>query len=148
MGLPSGQAIARAMGEIPVPDEELFVGKATWGGTFVTDELNPLLREFGESFAGNAPLWYYVLAEAQYEWKQRVKAEGKENNEDAANAVPVRLGKVGGRIVAETIIGLMLGDRNSYLRQDPNGTPKQWADMDEDFNILKLLTITLPKPAA
>ena len=34
-----------------------------------------------------------------------------------------RLGPVGGRIVAEVIIGLMLGDRESYLRQDPDWTP-------------------------
>jgi hypothetical protein len=51
------------------------------------------------------PLWFYILREAQ-----------------VANAGE-RLGPVGGRIVAEVIIGLIKGDRNSYLRQDPDWEP-------------------------
>lgn len=51
------------------------------------------------------PLWFYVLREAE------VMADG------------VRLGPVGGRIVAEVIVGLITGDRLSYLRQDPDWTP-------------------------
>lgn len=51
------------------------------------------------------PLWYYVLREAQ------VTANGE------------HLGPVGGRIVAEVIVGLVRGDRQSYLRQDPDWTP-------------------------
>jgi hypothetical protein len=33
------------------------------------------------------------------------------------------LGPVGGRIVAEVLVGLIEGDRFSYLRQDPDWTP-------------------------
>jgi hypothetical protein len=33
------------------------------------------------------------------------------------------LGSVGGRIVAEVIVGMIKGDRTSYLRQDPDWTP-------------------------
>src|SRR6266545_4242438 len=51
------------------------------------------------------PLWFYVLREAQ------VTAGGEQ------------LGPVGGRIVAEVIIGLIMGDRQSYLRQEPDWTP-------------------------
>ena len=51
------------------------------------------------------PLWFYILREAE------VTEDGE------------RLGPVGGRIVAEVIIGLIKGDRNSYLRQDPDWTP-------------------------
>jgi hypothetical protein len=51
------------------------------------------------------PLWFYVLREAE------VMANGE------------RLGPVGGRIVAEVIIGLIRGDRQSYLRQEPYWTP-------------------------
>jgi heme peroxidase len=51
------------------------------------------------------PLWFYVLREAQ------LMANGE------------RLGPVGGRIVAEVIIGLIDGDRQSYLRQEPDWTP-------------------------
>lgn len=51
------------------------------------------------------PLWFYVLREAE------LAAGGQ------------HLGPVGGRIVAEVIFGLVKGDRNSYLRQDPDWTP-------------------------
>jgi len=50
-------------------------------------------------------LWFYILREAE------VAADGK------------HLGPVGGRIVAEVIIGLIQGDSQSYLRQDPDWTP-------------------------
>jgi hypothetical protein len=51
------------------------------------------------------PLWYYVLCEAQ------ARGDGK------------RLGPVGGRIVAEVLVGLVEGDPASYLRQNPLWTP-------------------------
>jgi Animal haem peroxidase len=51
------------------------------------------------------PLWFYILREAE------VTAGGEQ------------LGPVGGRIVAEVIIGLIKGDRQSYLRQEPDWTP-------------------------
>jgi hypothetical protein len=50
-------------------------------------------------------LWFYVLREAQ------VKAGGE------------HLGPVGGRIVGEVIVGLIEGDSQSYLTQDPTWTP-------------------------
>ena len=56
------------------------------------------------------PLWFYVLREAD------VMANGE------------RLGPVGGRIVAEVIIGLITGDQHSYLRQDPDWTPTYGPD--------------------
>ena len=114
MSLPSGQSVARAMGLTPIPDHELWVGKA------IVDELatSPTLTSIDPSFAGNAPLWYYVLAEAQHDWLKRAKApHGK------GNAEPLHLGPVGGRIVAETIIGLIAADGFSYLNQDPNWVP-------------------------
>jgi hypothetical protein len=55
--------------------------------------------------ARRTPLWFYVLREAQ------VTTGGE------------RLGPVGGRLVAEVIIGLIRGDRSSYLNQDPDWTP-------------------------
>ena len=56
------------------------------------------------------PLWFYVLREAQ------VTADGE------------HLGPVGGRIVAEVIIGLIQGDGQSYLRQEPDWTPTYGQD--------------------
>ena len=112
MGLPSGQDVARAMGVDPLDDKFLFVGKA------IKDELetSPKLVDIDPAFKGKAPLWYYVLAETQYEWLQKAKA-GQGDEE------PLRLGTVGARIVAETLIGMLWGDGQSYLRQAPNWRP-------------------------
>jgi hypothetical protein len=66
------------------------------------------------------PLWFYVLREAQ------VTAGGE------------HLGPVGGRIVAEVIVGLIQGDRQSYLRQDPDWTPTYGSA--GSFTIVDLLT--------
>lgn len=114
MGLPSGQSVALAMGVKPIDDDNLRIGKAV-----VADwDTNKPLAKFDASFAGNAPLWFYVLAEAQWEWIERAKAKGSKGDEE-----PLKLGTVGARIVAETLIGLLLGDGHSYLRQAPNWVP-------------------------
>ncbi|MGI8899569.1 MAG: peroxidase family protein, partial [Nocardioides sp.] len=65
------------------------------------------------------PLWFYVLREAD------VMANGE------------HLGPVGGRIVAEVLVGLIEGDRQSYLRQDPDWTPTYGSN--DDFTIADLL---------
>ena len=69
---------------------------------------------------------YYILAEAQFEWSKRAKAKGSKGNEE-----PLRLGTVGGRIVAETLIGLIWGDGHSYLRQAPNWRPDEIQNMGD-----------------
>jgi hypothetical protein len=122
MGLPNGQSVAVSLGVDPIPDSELKVGKATLADT----PGNPLLTSFGKSFTENAPLWYYVLAEAQVEWAKRATAKGSKGNEE-----PLRLGTVGGRIVAETILGLIWGDGRSYLRQAPNWKPDKLRSMGD-----------------
>ena len=48
-------------------------------------------------FQSMTPLWYYVLQEARFQQNGN------------------RLGSVGSRIVAETLIGLVRKDRTSYL---------------------------------
>lgn len=65
------------------------------------------------------PLWFYVLREAD------VKGHGR------------RLGPVGGRIVGEVIHGLIDGDPQSYLRQDPEWTPTYGTG--NDFQMTDLL---------
>jgi len=47
------------------------------------------------------------------------------------------LGPVGGRIVAEVIIGLIRGDGQSYLRQDPDWQPTY--GQDGSFTTVDLL---------
>jgi len=132
MGLPSGQTVARHMGLDPIPDSELAVGKANVDGL----TSNKIITDFGKSFKDNAPLWFYVLAEAQHDWAQAAKK--KQGNDDAKNMIHVRLGAVGGRIVAEVLIGLMLGDAHSYLSQWP--TWKPWFTEKEQFGMPQLIT--------
>ena len=121
MGLPSGQAVARQMHIPVIKDEDLRVGKAT-----VDDkDQNPRLIDLSPAFKDNAPLWYYVLAEAQ---QQLVD-----------NSTPIRLGPVGGRIVAEVFIGLLLGDQHSFLSQEPEWKPRQEFTLNGLFRMTELI---------
>lgn len=126
MGLPSGQAVARYMGLDPIPDDALRVGKA------IADDAatNPLLTGISPEFQNNAPLWYYILAEAQQEVQKAAKAlpgnlseEALAKEKERIDQIPVRLGPVGGRIVGEVFVGLLFGDSHSYLRQYPGWKP-------------------------
>jgi hypothetical protein len=122
MGLPSGQAVARAIGIKPIPDDNLKVGKATEGDT----PTNPRLVDLSGSFRGNAPLWYYVLAEAQQMFK--------------VNSTPIQLGAVGGRIVGEVFAGLLLGDPHSFWNQDPLWKPlPDFCQSDGTFGMAELI---------
>lgn len=56
-------------------------------------------------FDRKTPLWFYILREAQ------IEKDG------------TRLGPVGGRIVAEVLIGLLQGDEQSFLRENPDWKP-------------------------
>jgi hypothetical protein len=100
MSLPSGQAVAERMARRdprckPIPDEELKIGPATEAAA----DKNRSLVKVSRVFKNKAPLWFYVLAEAQQQFRN--------------NQTPIRLGPVGGRIVAEVIVGLMLADSGS-----------------------------------
>ena len=122
MELPSGQEVARTMGIPIIPDEQLTVGKATEAD----HTKNRKLTDLSPRFADNAPLWYYILAEAQQQFVN--------------NQTPLRLGKVGGRIVGEVLVGLLLADNHSFLRQNPNFKPRP--DLMSDagkFGIVELL---------
>ena len=73
-------------------------------------EVDPLSPEDLEDvtdlgFDDETPLWFYILREADK------RADGK------------TLGPAGGRIVAEVLIGLLEGDRFSFLRANPRWTP-------------------------
>ena len=63
------------------------------------------LKHYKTNFENSTPLWYYILKEAEVQ------------------QMGVRLGDVGGRIVAEVLIGLMEGDNTSYLSQNPFWKP-------------------------
>jgi hypothetical protein len=89
LSIPTGQAVAGALGVQPLSATELTQGNA--------DAVNAALEQGG--FLERTPLWYYVLKEAE------VRANGNS------------LGEVGSRIVCETIIGLLAFGGRSYLNQ-------------------------------
>lgn len=130
MGLPSGQDVARAMGVEPLADELLKVGKATTAEEY--DKLDTL-KAIDPGFKGKVPLWYYVLAEAQNQWMEH----------GGRNATPVQLGAVGSRIVVETLVGLLLNDGHSVLRQAPAWRPK--IGKGQDFDMPDFISYALGK---
>src|ERR687894_1853788 len=84
LGLPAGQDVAVAMGLKPLTNQQLGLTDPGW--------------------KGKAPLWFYVLKEAELLGGHR-------------------RGPVGGTIVAEVILGLMACDPTSYFTADPGFDP-------------------------
>jgi Animal haem peroxidase len=107
LGLPSGESVARAMGMTPLDSSRITLGP---DNTRIGSIAN-------EAFVGNTPLWLYVLAEAQQNMATEPSGVVRRNLGSGT------LGPVGARIVAETIIGLIVADRFSYLRLEPNWRP-------------------------
>jgi hypothetical protein len=117
LGLPSGQDVARAMSIEPLTDEELF-------GDLGLDQ------DVRDDLAGHAPLWFYVLKEAE------------------KRAASAHLGPVGGRIVAEVLIGLLSGDPLSYLRVEPTWKPTLPSTTPDKFTLSDIINIAIPAPDA
>jgi hypothetical protein len=117
--LPSGQAVAKAMNQIPIPDEKLLVGKAN-------EDKKKSITNISPNFANNAPLWFYILSEAQQQFK--------------TNATPIHLGYVGGRIVGETFAGLLYGDSTSVLNHPTWRPYKDFCNTKGDFGIVQLIS--------
>jgi len=91
--IPSGQSIARAMGVQPLDRSEL-------------DDIGDVGRANGVSnLDTSTPLWFYIFREAEH------------------RAGSLTLGPVGGRIVAEVIIGLLQTDPGSYLNRRGGFSP-------------------------
>ena len=132
MRLPSGQAIARAMGIEPLKDANILVGKFTGDPA----DIKGSVASISAAFEDNCPLWTYVLAETK-----EVTVTIKTNQGDK----PIntrKLGPVGGRIVAETFIGLMLSDSSSYFNQNPIWTPSK-ANAQGRFGLRELIKTAL-----
>lgn len=92
LGLGSGQAVAKAMGVTPLGNEDM--------GLCVDAAACPEWGYVWPETDGEAPLFLYVMEEA------RIQTGGEQ------------LGDVGGRIVAEVIIGLLRADPQSILNRD------------------------------
>lgn len=130
-GLPSGQDVATALGEKPIRDEKLVIGKAT-----AEDPKKPLVQ-IAERFAGKAPLWAYILSEAQVtSWERADPGMAKDD-------IPIKLGPVGGRIVAEVFAALLRGDPTSYLCRETRFRPVPAFARDGKFGLAELINVAL-----
>jgi hypothetical protein len=87
VGLPSGEAVARRIGVMPLTAEQVGIASTGW--------------------KGETPLWYYILREA-----------------DACTGGH-RLGPVGGRIVAEVLVGLIDADPASFRKNGQEWRPQK-----------------------
>ena len=84
--------------------------------------ITPLTADqVGPRWAAGTPLWFYILKEAE------------------ARAAGDHLGPVGGRIVAEVLIGLLRADPDSYLTADPSWTPTLPSRDGTGFTLTDLL---------
>lgn len=97
LSIPTGQAVAKALGVTPLTEAELRQNNSA--------AVTKALEDGG--FVKKTPLWYYVLKEAE------VRANGNS------------LGELGSRIVAETILGLIVNDKSSYLNQRGGWDPSE-----------------------
>jgi hypothetical protein len=127
--LPSGQQVAKALGITSVADEDLMIGKATAEGP------QKPIAEVGDSFVGNTPLWVYILSEAQASWNAH---SGPTQDE-----TPVKLGPLGGRLVAEVFASLLRGDHTSYLYAEPTFTPIRDFAPNKTFGLAELINVAL-----
>jgi hypothetical protein len=126
--LPSGQRVAEALGLPVIADEDLVIRKA------IVDTPKWPIAEIASRFAGNAPLWAYVLSEAQVmSWK----------NVSPQNDIPIRLGPVGGRLVAEVFASLLRGDPTSYVNTEHKFKPFPEFSHGRTFGLAELINVAL-----
>ena len=137
--LPSGQAVARAMGLEPLTDDKILIGKFTGqpGDEPVAIDTIGIPAGATESpFKDNCPLWTYILAET-------VESDVTVNTTapDGTTVRTRKLGPVGGTIVAETFVRLLTKDSSSYLSQFPLWKPSM--AVDGKFGLRELIKIAL-----
>jgi hypothetical protein len=115
--LPNGQDTARAMGLVPLADKDIKIGKFTGN----VNDIVSTIDEVGDqtSFKENCPLWSYILAETV---ESTVIVKTLEGDKPIKTR---KLGPVGGRIVTETFVGLLLADSSSYLSLNPLWEPDE-----------------------
>jgi hypothetical protein len=132
-GLPSGQAIAEAMGVAPLADADILIGQ----GVDAPDQpLRDIVSVAGPAFAGNCPLWTYILAEAM---QNRAQPDPTVPVSEVVTVSTPQLGPVGGRIVAEVFLGMLFADPGAYLNSNPAWTPPSGAG----FRLKDLVTFAL-----
>ena len=103
------------MSLVPLTDDKIKIGKFTGDDKDIVTAIDKVGD--GTSFVGNCPLWTYVLAETV---ESTVKVKTREGDKPITTR---KLGPVGGRIVAETFVGLLLADSSSYVSLNPLWEP-------------------------
>ena len=125
VGLPSGQQVAKQMRVTPLSNDRLAY-RMTYDPKSGTDseQYDPNLAAFlgQKGWNGEAPLWFYILKEAEL-----LPNRGQQ------------LGAVGGRMVAEVLVGLLQRDVNSYLSQNPAWKPTLPSATPGSFTISDLI---------
>lgn len=128
LGLPTGQAVARHLGEPPVSKDDIEDA----AGRIVQDQTaaaqKAILKDSGLS--KNTPLWFYILAEA------------------AVQKGGACLGRVGSKIVAGVLIELVRRSTDSILRET-NWRPSLGDgtfDLPQLFKFAGVLPIPIKKP--
>ena len=114
--LPSGQDLAHAFGEVPLPHDRIEIrtnGGSASDGFVQLAKLPGLDPAAAAALAAKTPLWLYILMEAQ-----QTIARGLPFDDDAQAGVPTALGPVGGRILLEVFYGVLLADGESVLGSD------------------------------
>ncbi|WP_141932915.1 heme peroxidase family protein [Bradyrhizobium sp. UNPA324] len=123
LGLPSGQAVARRMGLTPLTDEQLWIEDGNLTDANAAKARREMFKANAAQLHENAPLWYYILREAELTDQVKTSFEDDDKKKRTAKLGGARLGDVGGRIVAEVLIGLVAADSQSYLVQVPHWRP-------------------------
>lgn len=100
--LPSGENVARYMNREESEIEQVV--------DFVHNKVSP----HNVDLSAGIPLWFYILAEAEVIGRQ---------DSDTQFSQGEGLGPVGGRIVAEVLIGLLELDTNSFLGNNRDWVP-------------------------
>jgi hypothetical protein len=129
--LPSGQSVARALAMPVIDDADLLIGKATAGS-----KPTPITK-VAPGLADNAPLWAYILSEAQVtSWKNAKPGLAQDD-------IPIKLGPLGGRLVAEVFASLLRGDPTSYLYAKPRFVPIEDFTRGGLFGLAQLINVAL-----
>lgn len=123
LGLPNGQSVARTMGVKPLRDDQIFINKAQDADKPLQPERSIAGNPKFAAFRDNCPLWTYILAEAAFSVTTADKRIEVPVLPAGTKVTTPQLGEVGGRIVAEVFLGLVFGDRSSYLSAAPGWTP-------------------------
>jgi hypothetical protein len=120
--LPSGQKVAKRLRARALKEDELLLDEQALGNA------RAVLQR-------STPLWYYILCEAP-------TTPGIEG----VNLPGSHLGPVGGRIVAEVLVGLLKGDPSSYLNAEKPWEPKELG-IGKEFRMVDLIRFAGEAPA-